>query len=213
MDRGGTAGELAGEHPGEAARRYGRLAGALSVAGAVSSVPSSLLLEPAPSPAVYLLPALAVISGAVCFAIPWERLPLAIFHAIAALGTVYVAAAAEIAAPSYSFYYVFIAVYAAFVFESRVAVAAHLLFIAIALLAPAVWDPDTSGETVRRALLFIPGLALTSGVVVLLRQRLERDRRRYRVFAEEAYDIALRIRRHEPPPEGGPSAPPGRHPA
>jgi hypothetical protein len=209
--REGTSSPPADEHYGETARRYGRLAGVLAMSGSVSSVPSSFLIEPAPPSAIYLLGLLAFASGAACFVIPWERLPWGAFHVLAGLGTVFAATAVEIAGPPYSFYYVFIAIYVAYVFESRLAVMGHLLFIGAALLAPLAWDPEASRETVRRALLFIPALAITSGVVVLLRQRLEQDRRRYSEFAEEAYDIALRIRRPERSSEGGASSPPG-HP-
>jgi hypothetical protein len=198
------------DREGATARAYGRLAGVLFVVGSLSSIPSSLLLEPRPASSIYLLTGAAVLSGLLCFAIPWERLPRWVFHLLPALGTVYVAAAAEAASPSYSFYYVFIAVYVAYVFDGAGAITVQLLFIALALIAPAIWDPDTSGETVRRTLLFVPGLGITSAVVVLLRRRLDSDRRRYREFAEEAYDIALRIRRYGRESEGGASPPPGR---
>ena len=60
----------------------GRCAGMLFIAGAVASAPANQLLsDPDPGWHMHLINLLALASGLLCLAIPWERLPSRLPHA------------------------------------------------------------------------------------------------------------------------------------
>jgi hypothetical protein len=62
---------LGGESPESAMQRYGLMAAALLIAGGLAAIPNNLLHEHPPT--IYLLVALALVSGGICLAIPCER--------------------------------------------------------------------------------------------------------------------------------------------
>lgn len=174
------------------ARRYGRIAGVLFILVTVLSVPSSLLLDPTPWLPVSIVSLLGVGTGLVCLAVPWQRISPAWLHLLPAMGTVQVAVAVGTIDSTYGSNYFFIALFVGFVFQSRRAIAAHLGLVSLALVAPIVYDPGSTFQ-LRLVLLRIPAVVLSGVVVAYLRERLEANQRAYRRFAEEAFEIAVRI--------------------
>ena len=53
----------------ELQRRYWRIAAILFAGGGLAAIPTDALHRPAHEPTIYLLPLLAIVSGAVCWAI------------------------------------------------------------------------------------------------------------------------------------------------
>lgn len=178
------------------------MAAALFIVGALVSIPSSLLGTSQHPPTVYLLTLLGLASGLVCLALPWERIPRRWFHLVGAVATLEVAVAVAAADRSFQWYYVFVALFAAYVFPTRAEAAGQVGLVCVAFLAPAIYDPDTSRETIGSALVAIPSLVLTALVVVHMHERLEAKQRLYRQFAEDALALAIRI--------GGEAAVPSR---
>ena len=167
----------------EQLRRFGRIAAVLFIAGSVCAIPSILVREPAPPPTIYLLTALAVASGLVCLAIPWERLSRRWFHALAVAAIVEVALAVGLGDRAFAWFYVFIAIFAAYVFTSRRAIAAHVVLVCAALLLPAVYDPDSANDTLVRGFVAMPVLILAAAIVTYLRECLEANQDAYRRLA------------------------------
>jgi diguanylate cyclase (GGDEF)-like protein len=164
-------------------RRYGRVAGMLFILGSLGTVPSLLVREPPIEPTIFLFTLLACASGAICFLIPWERATPAWFHALTAAATLEVALVTGLADRAFEWFYVFVAVYAGYVFSSRRAIAAHLALVAAALLAPGVYDPDSANHALFSGLIGIPSLVIAAVIVAYLRERLEARESAYRGLA------------------------------
>jgi hypothetical protein len=171
---------------------YGPIAGVLLLAGALLSIPGSLLIQP-PSE-TYLLTALVALTGLVCLAMPWERISPAWLHALGVIGTLEVGASVAFIDYAYGFYFVVIAALVAHGARNRLETGAHLILISATLLAPIAWEPEHARAIVREAMLLVPSIALVAGVVIYLRERLEAKQRMYRRFAEEAFELTWRIR-------------------
>jgi hypothetical protein len=183
--------------PSWRSRRYGRLAGALFIVGAVATVPSSLLLEPEPPDAMFVLAGVAVACGVVCLLVPWERLSTAWLHVVPLAATVLVAAAMEIGHLSYGFLLVFVAVFAAYAFPDTRHLVAHLALMSATLLLAPLYESELAREAVRNALIAVPTLALTAGTVHYINGQLERRERHARALATEAIEISTRLRRDQ----------------
>lgn len=191
---------------GNALRREGQLAGVLFIVAPVVSLPSSFLIEPAPPASIYLLSLVGILTGLVCLALPWERMGRGWLQLMGAIATVEVTVAAAIADRSYVFFYLFIVVYAAYIARRRLELAGQLGLIALGLLAPLVYDPGSARETLLIALVALPSLVISAGMVMYLREQLDADRRAYRRFAVEALTLTSRIRgKPEPLAEPVPS--------
>jgi hypothetical protein len=191
--------EAPAEHPrfereAVEARRLGRLGAILFGFGALFSIPSSLMLEPPPSPGIWALIAVALCSALACYAVPWERLGRDWLNLVAIVATFEVAVAMALADPSYGAYCLFVAIFVAYVIRNRRALLGHLALITIALLAPIFYEPGSATETARVALLLVPGIALAAVTVAYLRERFEETQRMYEAFAEEAFDLIIRIK-------------------
>ena len=175
-------------------RRNGRLGGFLLMGGALATMPASLLLEPQPPAAIYLLTALGAISGLACLRIPWDRLPPASMNVLAAVGTLEIALVCAEVDTTYRLLFGVVAVYAAMVLPTRAELAAQLTLIGGALLLSALYEPELAREHVRIALLEMPSLVIAAGAVRYLRETLERREQANREFAREAVALAIRIR-------------------
>ncbi len=70
----------------------------------------------------------------------------------------------------------------------------HLALIALALIAPIVFEPEGTRKAVACALIFGPGVALVTATAVHLRRSGEARDRAYREFANDALALASRIR-------------------
>jgi diguanylate cyclase (GGDEF)-like protein len=164
-------------------RRYWRLAALLFIGGGLGAAPSDALHQPAHEPTIYLLPLLALVSGAVCWLIA-ERAPLRWLHLMAVVATVEIAITVWLADDIFAIYYVFIAIYAAYVFRERRAIALHVGIASAAVLAPMLYEPETARTTLVLGFVLIPTVLITGATVAYLRERLEASERRFRELAE-----------------------------
>ena len=157
-------------------RAIGRIAGILFSAGGLATVPAYRLMEnPSPPLIADLLPFLAVVSGILCFVIPWDRLRPAWFHLLPALGTLEVAFSVWTLGAHgnvVSWFYVFVVVFAALAFCERLSVMAHVVFASAALAAPIVYMPESARDNLVRTLVALPTLVVAAAVVTFLRERL-----------------------------------------
>jgi diguanylate cyclase (GGDEF)-like protein len=164
-------------------RRYWRLAAVLFLGGGFGAIPSDALHRPVHDPTVYLLPLLAIVSGALCWAIA-NHVSRRWLHLMTAIATLEIALTVWLADPVFAIYYILIAFYAAYVFHSRRAVAFQFAFASLAALAPVVYDPESARDTLVQAFVLIPTLILTAGAITFLRERLEASEARYRRLSE-----------------------------
>lgn len=165
-----------------ARRRFvGRVAGLLFSLGALSAVATMpLLADPGLSSSFELVIALALASGAACALIPWNVMSPRFLHAVPMIGTIEVALAVWAAGSPgsiYGIYYVFVALFAAYAFQSRRAIAAHVAVAASARALPLLSLRSGGGDIAPKTLLAIVLMAVIAAVVTLLREGLE-DRER-----------------------------------
>ena len=164
-------------------RQHWRLAAVLFFGGGLGAIPSDALHQPAHPATVYLLPLLALISGTVCWLVS-TRLAGRWLHVMAVVATIEVALTVALADDVFAIYYVFVAVFSAYVFESRAAIGAQIGFASLAALAPIVYEPETARETLIQGFALIPTLVLAGGAVTLLRERLKASEELHRQLAE-----------------------------
>jgi diguanylate cyclase (GGDEF)-like protein len=167
----------------EQTRLYYRLSAILFLGGGVAGIPPNLLYVPRQSAAILLLPAVAIISGIVTWVIS-DRAPRAGLHVVAVVATVEVSLAVAFASTTFAVYYVFIAVFAAYVFTDRRAIGAQIGFTIAATLAPIAYDPSSARELTIQALVLIPTLIIAGGMVTYLREQLAASEARYRELSE-----------------------------
>ena len=167
----------------EQTRQHYFLAGVLFVGGGLGAILPDALHDPPQPAAIYLLPALAVVSGILCWFLA-ERLPHRYLHAVALVATLEVALTVGFADPVFATYYTFIAIFAAYVFTSRRAITGHIAFLGLVSAAPLVYSPDTARESLEQVLILVPTLILAGGAVAFLRERLEASQARYQRLSE-----------------------------
>jgi diguanylate cyclase (GGDEF)-like protein len=175
----------------DAARRQaeiGRLAGFLFCTAAALSIPVAVMLGDPSNPWVAAgMSLLGLCSGAVCFRIRWEHASPRAFHVLAVIANAETALAVS-RAPAhvsvYQWYYLLIAAAAAYTFERRRDLAAHLALIAGAMALPLAYAPDPTSVAVPRALISIGAVAVAVVIVARLRERLEGRQAELRELAE-----------------------------
>jgi hypothetical protein len=180
-----------------AARRHGMLAGVLFVAASITSLPSTFLLDPGAPAITYVLIAMSVVIGIVCIRAPWDRISPIWLNLPPLLGTIHISLVVAMVDRLYTFQYLFVVIYVAYVFRDRLTVAAHVTAVYVAMLAPVVYDPEMAREAVREAALWIPTLGIAAAAIVYLREQLEARERTSQRFAREALAIASRLRAPE----------------
>jgi diguanylate cyclase (GGDEF)-like protein len=167
--------------PAERRRVVGRLAGLLFSVGAVLSVPANLLFHsPGVEPRAFAVNALAFVTGVICLLIPWDRVPPGWFHLIPVLGSGEVALAVWGVGGGhvdvYCWFFVFVAVFAAYAFSDRRVIAAHTSIAALAFALPLTY-PGNGPDTFTRTLVGVPVLFVLAGIVAYLREELEARQR------------------------------------
>jgi diguanylate cyclase (GGDEF)-like protein len=154
----------------------GRLAGLLFLVGSLGSIPVNQLFEPAVDPRAHMITGLGVLSGLLCFVLPWDRIGERWFHALPPVAAIEVAITMWGVAPhgdAYMWFLVFIVVFAGYAFESRRAVAAHVFFATAMLAVPLLTaDQGALENVIAESLVALPILLVAAGVVVHLRERL-----------------------------------------
>ncbi len=151
----------------------GRLAGILFIVGALASIPANLLFRhPGVGTLSNVLIALALVSGLACLLAPWERIPERVFHAVPVLAGAEVALtvwAVGVHGPVYEWFFVLVAVFTAYAFESRRVIALHMSLYTLAAALPLLYRDDTA-EQVARIGVLIPMLWVATAVVMFLRE-------------------------------------------
>jgi diguanylate cyclase (GGDEF)-like protein len=162
-------------------RRYGLMAGALLIAGGLAAIPNNLLHHHAPT--IYLLVALALVSGGICLLIPWEQLPRRSLHVVGAIGSIEVLLSVWFGDPIFAWYYVFVVIFAAYAFQTRREVGLQLAFAILLMLAPSLVSYDGQNHPLADLVIQVPSLILAAVVVVALREQLEHSREAYRFLS------------------------------
>ncbi len=164
-------------------RVFYRLSAILFAGGGLAAIPPDLLHEPSYGAAVFLLPLLAVVSGVVTWLIA-DRAPAWGLHVVAVVATLEIALTVAVTEEVFAVYYVFVAIFVAYIFSDRRVIAAHLAFIIAATLAPIAYDSGDARNLAVQALIVIPTLIIAAGMVVYLRERLAASEERYRHLSE-----------------------------
>jgi diguanylate cyclase (GGDEF)-like protein len=167
----------------DSVRSYWLLAGGLFIGGGIGAIAPDALHEPPHSPSIYLLPALAVVSGLICWAIA-SRAPYEWLHLMLVIATVEVAVTAAFADRLFAAYFTFVAIFAAYVFTDRLSIAAHVGLACVATFLPIAYNSGEAREELILALILVPSLILAAGAVTFLRERLAASERNYRELSE-----------------------------
>jgi diguanylate cyclase (GGDEF)-like protein len=174
-------GMLGGESPESAMRRYGLMAAGLLIAGGLAAIPNNLLHHHPPS--IYLLVALALVSGGICLLIPWQRLPRWSLHVVGVVGSVEVLLSVWFGDTIFAWYYVFVVIFAAYAFPTRREVAFQLGFAILMMLTPTLVGYHSGDHQFADLVVQVPSLILAAIAIVALREQLERSREAYRFLS------------------------------
>jgi hypothetical protein len=181
----------------EQQRRYGRLAALLFAAGSLGTLPAAFLLDPVPEVAVLLVTALGLASAAVCWSLPWQRLPSWTLDLAATAGTLEIALVCEVVDETYRVLYFVIVAFAALALPSRERMFLQVGVVFLALAVPILTE-ENDRESARIVLLWAPCFLIVGAAVRYLRETLESRERSSRAFAREAIELAIRLRRGTP---------------
>ena len=167
-------------------RTLGRLAGALFILGGTLAIPADLAMSAPSVLATVLLTAMGVLTGAVCLALPWERVSSRWLQALAALATLEVTCSTVVDGRHGSvlnFFYVLVAVAIAYSFRDRRIVAAQMGLMASAMAVPPLVVAHQPPDAVSRMLIAVLVTVSVAGVIVYLREQLEGSASRMRELA------------------------------
>jgi hypothetical protein len=176
---------------------YGRLGALLFGAATLSTLPAAFLLEPVPGGDIALVTGMGVVTGLVCWIVPWQRMPSWSLDLLTTVGTLEVLLVSHAVDGSYRLLYALVVVFAALALPTRARVVAQVAIVLLALAEPVTHDVGAR-EHANTALLFAPVLVIVAGTVRYLRETLETRDRASRAFAREAIELAIRLRRGTP---------------
>lgn len=158
-----------------------RLAGLLFIAGAVTTIPGTLLLDEPVEPWKYAATAFGVLTGVVCLLLPWQRVDERWLIAVPLIAIAEVTAAVALTHSVFTYLFFFVAIYVALVFPSPRQMAPFLVLLCLALMAPLAYDDDAPlREALLWPLVVTPAILLTAVVVAQLTSGLEASRDAYR---------------------------------
>lgn len=167
----------------ERTRQHYLLAAVLFLGGGVGAIVPDALHDPPHPAAVFLLPLLAVVSGAITWFLA-GRLPRRHLHLVSVVAALEVALTVALADRVFSIYFIFIAIFAAYVFVSRTAIAAHIAFVSLLSFAPLLYSSEPARQSLLEGSVLLPTLVLAGGAVAYLRERLAASETRYRLLSE-----------------------------
>ena len=156
----------------------GRCAALLFLCGAVASLPTNALLN-APL-AAYVVNLMALVSAIITALIPWQRLPRRSIHILVLVASLEVSVAVVVHAQHamvFTWYYVLVAVFAAYAFRRRREAIAHLAVAGASMVATSVNAASVDPDALENALVGLPTILVAAGVVIWLRENLERRER------------------------------------
>ncbi len=168
-------------------RSLGRLAGLIYLAGSVLAIPADVVMR-APSPLlVVALTLMGLLTGAVCLALPWDRLSDRWLHLVPVLATLQITTSAVVdgrhAAVIIPFY-ALVAVAVAYGFRDRRVIAAHGTLIVVALILGALLLAGQPGDAVAHGIVAALVDVSLIVVIVYLRERLEGSAAEMRALAQ-----------------------------
>ena len=171
----------------------GRCAGVLFLAGAVASAPANqLLTNPEPGWEMHLIDLLALVSGLICLAVPWDRIHRRWLHVIppvASIEIVITVTALGSHGDVYLWFFVLGSVFTGYAFRRRRHVLGHMLFAGAGFVATAINAAGWDNDALVRALVGVPTLMVAAGAVTWLREGLEqRERTLRRLIAEREHE-------------------------
>ena len=156
----------------------GRCAAVLFLCGAVASLPTNAILGATRE--AWLVDALALVSAGICLLIPWQNIDRRWLHVLVAIATAEVVLAVVVHgehAVVFMWYFVLVAVFAAYAFRRRAEVAAQLGICVVGMVSSALYASALEPDAVANAIVGIPTVVVAGGVVVWLRENLERRER------------------------------------
>lgn len=173
----------AGVARSEETRQNWRLAAILFAGGGLGAVLPDALHDPPHPLTIFLLPLLALVSGAACWWLA-GRLSHPWLHLVAVIATLEIALTVSLADQGFVTYYTFIAIFSAYVFRDRRWIAVHIGFAAILSFAPLLFSDETTRQGLLRGLVLVPTLIMAGVAVAFLRERLAASEDRYRDLSE-----------------------------
>jgi hypothetical protein len=203
----GTGDDALNGNGAEQRARNMRLAGALFIFGSLFGVPSTLILTNVDPGLMLLFTALGLATGIVCLLLPWERISPAWAHVVLVVAVAEVAAVAAAAHYTFLIYFVMIGVFVSYAFPSRRVLAAYLALITLVLIGYGIGSGGDRDVAMQLAMLTIPVVLVSSILVAYLREQQEASRLKIQHFADEALELAARLRGQEQ--EGAPKSPAG----
>ncbi len=156
----------------------GRIAALLFLCGAFASLPTNLILGAGRLP--WAVDALAFVSAFITLAIPWQRLDRRWLHVLVMVATAEVVLVVLVHAEHaivFEWYFVLTAVFAAYAFRRRREALAQVSLTVIGMIAAAVYASSFEPDALANAIVGIPTVCVAAGVVVWLRENLERRER------------------------------------
>ncbi len=162
---------------------YYRLAGVLFISGGLIAVPPDLLIEPPLPRTILLLPLLAIVTGAICWAVS-KRAPAWGLHVVCVVATLEVSLTIAEASRIFTAYYVLVAIFIAYGISERRALMAQVAFLVASAAIVLLYDPETFRQNLPLALVLIPVLIVVAGMIAYLRERLTASQERYRALSE-----------------------------
>lgn len=179
----------------------GRCAAVLFLCGAVASLPTNAILGA--SREAWLVDALALVSALICVLIPWQRIDRRWLHVLVSIATAEVVVAVVVHsehAVVFMWYFVLVAVFAGYAFRRRGEAAAQLGICVAGMISSALYASAQEPDAVANAIVGIPTVVVAGGVVIWLRENLERRERtdpltglaNRRALMEDLEDVASR---------------------
>ena len=162
-----------------------RLAGLLFIAGTLTTIPGTFLLDQEFETWMYSLTGLGILSGIVCLIVPWWRVNERWLAVVPVVAILEIAAIVAITDFVFTYLYFFVALYISLVFPEPRRMAPFLVLVLLALLAPIVYEDEPVREGLLWAFAVGPGIVLTAVVVGRLTAGLEASREAYRRLSTE----------------------------
>jgi GGDEF domain-containing protein len=159
-------------------RVLGRCAALLFLCGATASLPTNALIGA--DSGAYAVDALALVSAIITLLIPWQRIDRRWLHLLVVVATAEVVLAVVVHARHaivFMWYFVLVAVFAAYAFRRRSEVAFHLAACTLGMVSTAIYASSLEPDALANAIVGIPTVLVAAGVVVWLRENLERRER------------------------------------
>ncbi|MBM3668341.1 MAG: GGDEF domain-containing protein [Actinobacteria bacterium] len=160
-----------------------RLGALLFVAGAVSTIPGTFVLDSDFEPWMYAVTGVGILSGVACLLVPWWRASERWLLLVPVVGAIEVALSVALTDFVFSHLYFFVGLYIGLVFPRPRQMAPLLALLVVALFVPSVYESEPVEEALLWALA--PGIVLTAIVVGRLTSGLEASRETYRRLSSE----------------------------